>query len=700
MANDEKLLGYLKKVTAELHQTRRRLHEVETEEQDPIAIVAMSCRYPGGVTSPEDLWRLVADGVDAITPFPTDRGWNLDELGGGEDRAGSSYVSNGGFVHDAGDFDPGFFGISPREALAMDPQQRLMLQVSWEAFERAGINPQAVRGEPVGVFAGSGVQDYEYVLATQPEIAEAYLTTANAAAVISGRISYTLGLEGPSVTIDTACSSSLVALHLAAQALRKRECTLALAGGVMVMATPGPFIAFSRQKGLAFDGRCRAFSDDAAGTGWSEGAGMLLLERLSDAQRNGHPVLAVVRGSAINQDGASNGLTAPNGLAQQRVIRQALANAQVSASQIDLVEGHGTGTTLGDPIEAQALLATYGQGRPDDRPLWLGSIKSNIGHAQAAAGVSGIIKMVMAMRHGVLPKTLHAENPSTHVDWTAGNVKLLTESRPWPESDHPKLAGVSSFGVSGTNAHVIIEEAPAIEETDAAEVAPWPEGVPLPLLVSGRSAEALAAQAERVSNVEGDLLDIAYSLATTRAALEHRAAVVASSREEALEGLSELTLRGVAADVPTAFLFTGQGSQRIGMGRELHKAFPVFAAAWDAAIEPDVAAIVWGDDQDTLNQTGNAQPALFAFEVALYRLFESWGVKPDFVAGHSVGEIAAAHVAGVLSLEDARKLVSARASSCKHCRPAVPWSPCKLPRMRSRWSTGWVSPPSTVRSRS
>ncbi|WP_052395952.1 type I polyketide synthase [Kutzneria sp. 744] len=633
---------------------------METEEQDPIAIVAMSCRYPGGVSSPEDLWRLVADGVDAITPFPTDRGWDLDALSGGSDT-GSSYVSSGGFVHDAGDFDPGFFGISPREALAMDPQQRLMLQVSWEAFERAGINPHAVRGEPVGVFAGSGVQDYEYVLAQQPEIAEAFLTTANAAAVISGRISYTLGLEGPAVTIDTACSSSLVALHLAAQALRKRECTMALAGGVMVMATPGPFIAFSKQKGLAFDGRCRAFSDEAAGTGWAEGAGMLLLERLSDAQRNGHPVLAVVRGSAINQDGASNGLTAPNGRAQQRVIREALANAQITASQIDLIEGHGTGTTLGDPIEAQALLATYGQGRPEDRPLWLGSIKSNIGHAQAAAGVSGIIKMVMAIRHGVLPKTLHAENPSTHVDWTAGNVKLLTESRPWPTSDQPRRAGISSFGVSGTNAHIIIEEPPAVDAAEDTEpVTPWPASVPLPLLVSGRSAESLAAQASRVSAVEGDLLDLAYSLATSRAALEHRAAVVAGNREEALEGLAELTLRGVAADVPTAFLFTGQGSQRVGMGRELHKAFPVFAQAWDAAIDSELNAVVWGDDQDLLNQTGNAQPALFAFEVALYRLFESWGIKPDFVAGHSVGEIAAAHAAGVLSLEDARKLVSAR----------------------------------------
>ena len=677
-------------VEAELSEGNRRTALPSSAKVDePIAIVGMGCRFPGGVDSPQGLWSMVADARDVVAEFPTDRGWDLNGLFDPDpDAMGKTYTRCGGFLADVAGFDAGFFGIPPGEALAMDPQQRLMLECSWEALEQAGIDPASLRGSATGVFTGIFGQSYG---AGGTERLEGYGLTGSASSVASGRVAYVLGLEGPAVSVDTACSSSLVSLHWAVQSLRSAECDLALAGGVTVMTSPEIFVGFSRQRGLAADGRCKAFAGAADGTAWGEGAGVVVLERLSDAQRLGHSVLAVVRGSAVNQDGASNGLTAPNGPSQQRVIRAALASAGLTAADVDVVEGHGTGTKLGDPIEAQALLAAYGQNRPPERPLWVGSIKSNMGHTQAAAGVAGVIKVVQAMRHGVMPATLHVDVPSPRVDWASGAVSVLTEARAWPTNGRPRRAGVSSFGISGTNAHVILEQGPLGVSETAAVAGVWEDecgdgasssgGLSvLPWVISGKSAGALTAQAGRLSaylraDQRLDPVDLGYSLAR-RSVFEHRAVVVGADRQALMMGLAGLAggdpgpavaIGRAGSAGKTVMVFPGQGSQRVGMGRELYDQLPVFAKAFDAVADEldrhlrlPLRQVAWGDDGPVLDRTEFAQPALFAVEVALFAVLRSWGVSPDFVMGHSVGEFSAAYVAGALTLADAALLVATR----------------------------------------
>src|SRR5580693_6124317 len=662
----------LRKALVQVERLKRTNRALLERSSEPIAIVGMSCRFPGGVETPEDLWQMVADGRDVMSEFPADRGWDLAGLFDPDpDTRHKCYTRTGGFVDGVADFDPAFFGIAPTEALAMDPQHRVLLELAWEALERAGIDPSGLRGSDTAVFAGLIVQGYGMLA----EEIEGYRLTGMTSSVASGRVSYVLGLEGPAVSVDTACSSSLVALHMAVQSLRSGECDLALAGGATVNATPTVFVEFSRHRGLSPDGRCKPFSAAADGVGWSEGGAMLVVERLSDAQRLGHPVLAVVRGSAVNQDGASNGLTAPNGPSQQRVVRSALANAGLSPADVDVVEGHGTGTTLGDPIEAQALLATYGQDR--GAPLWLGSIKSNMGHTQAAAGVAGVIKMVQAMRHEVLPATLHVDAPSPHVDWSAGSVALLMEPQPWKAEStngRGRRAGVSSFGISGTNAHVIIEAPPAVvEEATERTVVPW--------VVSAKSAAALLAQASRlgefIANCEQlDAVDVGWSLAG-RSTFEHRAVVLGADRQGLLAGLAEFAdglpggsvVCGQSAPAgKTVFVFPGQGSQWLGMGVELLDSAPVFAEQINACAEAFTEFVDWSlidvlrgaPGAPGLDRVDVVQPVLFAVMVSLAELWRSIGVRPDAVIGHSQGEIAAAYVAGALSLRDAARVVTLR----------------------------------------
>ena len=632
---------------------------------------------PAGFGSPAELWELVAEGRDAIGGLPTDRGWNLDRLYDPDpDHVGTSYAREGGFLADAADFDPAFFAMSPREALTIDPQQRLLLESSWEALEDAGIDPATLQGSTTGVFAGAMYQDYGAV--------EHGLAAGMSGSVVSGRVAYSLGLEGPAMTVDTACSSSLVTLHLASQALRQGECSLALAGGVTVLSTPWVLAYMSQQRGLSPDGRCKSFSETADGVGWSEGVGVLALERLSEAEAKGHRVLATIRGSAVNQDGASNGLTAPNGPSQERVIRQALANARLEPKDVDAVEAHGTGTTLGDPIEAGALLATYGQDR--EEPLKLGSIKSNIGHTQAAAGVAGVIKTVMAMREGVLPKTLHVDAPSSKVDWEAGKIELLTEATEWKPNGHPRRAGISSFGASGTNAHVILEEAPrqAVTAQEGGEAEPPLLGETLPVVLSAKTEPALRESASRLAahleaNPDLAIGDLAYSLATTRSRFEQRAAIAAGDRKELLAGLTSLARGGEAPNLARgaarneqrpAFLFSGHGAQWPGMAVELAESSPFFAAQMDSCEEALEPLVDWSLREELRDRDGAwmerldvLQPALFAVMVSLARLWRACGVEPAAVAGHSQGEIAAAHVAGGLSLEDAARIAALRAKS-------------------------------------
>jgi len=689
--NDIAQLLLLEKLTdgpPQKARPRRIARQPRTPDEDPIVIVSMACRIPGGIDTPEAFWQALDAEVDLVGEFP-ERWRDLELYDPDPDASGKSYTRKGGFIRDVEGFDPELFGISPREAESMDPQQRIALEVAWEALERAGLPPAAASEVSTGVYLGTMGSDYGLARRQDLTTLDGYQSTGNASSVLSGRISYVFGLQGPAITVDTACSSSLVSLHLASAALRNGECDVALAGGVTIMASPAIFVEFSRLRGMAPDGRCKSFSATADGAGWSEGCGIVVLKRQADALRDGDHILAVIRSSAVNQDGRSQGLTAPNGPSQQRVIHEALRRAGLGPSDIDAIEAHGTGTSLGDPIEAGALQEVFGPDRPAGRPLWLGSSKSNLGHSQAAAGVVGVIKMVLALQHDRLPRTLHVESPTDAIEWDESNLALLREARPWPHGDHPRRAGVSSFGISGTNAHLILEEAPlqapAPDDATAAR-SPW---VPLPL--SAATPDALRAMAKRWADwLEAQPLEAPVSAvavaASRRASLPHRAAVVARDRDTTIDALRMLAqgrshsaaVLGAKSPGELAVLFSGQGSQRLGMGLGLCDTLDGFRSRFDEVCEtldPELdrpLRSVIGAQPGTheallLGETQCTQPALFALEVALFRQWEAWGIRPRFVVGHSVGELAAAHVAGVLSLDDAARLVCARGRLMQAC---------------------------------
>lgn len=652
--NTQKLREYLRKVTAELQSCRAQLREARDTMREPIAVVGIGCRYPGGIESPEDLWRVVSSGADVISEPPPDRGWFPEPA-----AAELLRQAAGGFLYNAGDFDAEFFGMTQAEARATDPQQRVLLETAWEAIERAGIDPRSLRGSRTGVYIGAFYRLYA-ATASVFDDPDDHLVTGVAGSVMSGRVGYALGLEGPAVTVDTACSASLVAVHLACQSLRLGESELALAGGVAVNATPHMYTEFARSIGQAPDGRCRSFAAGAEGTGWSEGAGLLLLERVSRARAHGHPILAVIRGSAVNRVGASNGLAAPNGQTQQRVIRQALADAGVAPDEVDVVDAHGSGTRLGDSIEAHALMATYGRDRPAERPLLLGSVKSNIGHAQSSSGIASIVKLIEAMRHGIVPKTLHVDEPSPDIDWSSGALELVTENMPWPAHDRPRRAAVSSFGISGTNAHIVLESAPeaAVESAALDSDRATPGLVPWP--ISAASPKALAAQARRLlahlrAHPDSNVLDIGYSLATTRAHLPWRAVILAVDLPRSITDLATLSEGGEAGPMRgTSGTKQGMASwfpERAEPDTTL-RAFPRYARTFDE-IREQITRLADGVDAECLT---------FAHEVAVSALFDSWNLRPEVVTGRGVGEIAAAYVAGILSLPDACRLVVARSA--------------------------------------